>query len=156
MMRIRTVAVHFVLAAWLPCRHSLTRTSCAYRVDLLCICDRFQAFVEAGGYQTREWWTHEGWRWLTRGTAAMNVGHHETTDASSLATRVGARYWKCTSPEGGDGRKKWTQRVFDREVELAPNEPVVHVSWFEAVAYCNWAGRRCVTFSCTCLAAVAT
>ena len=32
-------------------------------------------FVEDGGYseRCREFWCHEGWRWLTRGAGAMNV-----------------------------------------------------------------------------------
>ena len=32
-------------------------------------------FVEDGGYSEacREFWCHEGWRWLTRGAGAMNV-----------------------------------------------------------------------------------
>lgn len=155
-MRVRTYAGHCVLPACCPCRLLLTRTSLCVSGGSVVHFDRFQAFVEAGGYQTREWWTHEGWRWLTRGTAAMNVGHHETTDANTLATRMGARYWKCIPPEDGDGKGKWKQRFFDREVELAPNEPVVHVSWYEATAYCNWAGRRCVMLSCMWLVAVET
>lgn len=112
------------------------------------VCDRYQAFVEAGGYQTREWWTHEGWRWLTRGTAALNVGHHETTDTNDLKNRIGPRFWLHDTPRGSDGSttcgSQWRRRVFDYEVELAPHEPVVHVSWYEAMAYCKWAGRRCV------------
>ena len=74
----------------------------------------------------------------------MNVGHHETTDVGEMNTRNGPRYWLHGSPEDDGGSSEWRQRVFDYEVDLAPHQPVVHVSWYEAMAYCKWAGRRCV------------
>lgn len=45
------------------------------------------------------------------------------------------RYWK---KENG----AWLQRRFDRWGPPAPEEPVLHVDWNEAQAYCRWAKRR--------------
>jgi iron(II)-dependent oxidoreductase len=45
-------------------------------------------------------------------------------------------YWK-RDPERG-----WLRRHFDRWVELEPRRPLSNISWFEADAYCRWAGRR--------------
>ncbi|TFW06665.1 ergothioneine biosynthesis protein EgtB, partial [Oxalobacteraceae bacterium OM1] len=40
-----------------------------------------------------------------------------------------------------DGRY-WRADRFGRKVPLSPQEPVRHVSLYEAQAYCMWAGRR--------------
>lgn len=77
----------------------------------------FAAFVEAGGYQREQWWSAPGQAWLR------------------ASERRAPLYWERRAGT-------WWRRRFDRWRPLAPDEPVVHVNWYEAEAYCNFAGRR--------------
>lgn len=77
----------------------------------------FRAFVEDGGYSRQDLWGDQGWLWRTK------------TGARS------PKYWQRSA----DG---WTRRDFENVVPLEDHAPVVHVTWWEAEAYCQWAGRR--------------
>ncbi len=77
----------------------------------------FLEFVEAGGYERRAMWSEAGWLWRAGQAATM------------------PHYWRKA-----DGR--WLQRRFANWVPLAVDEPVIHVTWYEAEAYCAFAGRR--------------
>ena len=78
---------------------------------------QYRAFVEAGGYQRRELWSDAGWAMRER----LGLEH--------------PRYWRRDADA-------WSVRRWDRWTPLAAQDPVVHVSWHEAMAYCAWAGRR--------------
>lgn len=80
----------------------------------------YAAFVDAGGYARREFWSEAGSAWLA---------------ASGLKA---PRYWQ----KAGDG---WRVRSFDRVIPLPRSLPVMHVNWHEADAYCRFADRRLPT-----------
>ncbi|MFA3834594.1 ergothioneine biosynthesis protein EgtB [Streptomyces aureus] len=77
----------------------------------------YLAFMDDGGYDNSRWWTPEGW---------------------ALVRDNGLRsplFWRR---EAG----QWLRRRFGVTEVVPPDEPVVHVSWYEADAYARWAGRR--------------
>lgn len=80
----------------------------------------FAEFVEDRGYLRRELWSHQGWVWREK---------------------TGAQHPSCWVRTGTG----WMRRHFDRLVPAEPHAPVGHVNWYEAEAYCNWAGRRLPT-----------
>ncbi|HYH43019.1 MAG TPA: selenoneine synthase SenA [Burkholderiales bacterium] len=77
----------------------------------------FAQFVEDDGYARRELWSTEGWVWRE----GVSAGHPV--------------YW-----QKADGL--WCERRYDEVHPLALAEPVMHVNWHEADAYCRWSGRR--------------
>jgi iron(II)-dependent oxidoreductase len=65
-------------------------------------------FVEGGGYERREWWSHEGWAWKDQYDITRPLG------------------WTA------DLTAEWR---LDKLEPLDPDRPVVHISWFEADAF---------------------
>jgi len=77
----------------------------------------FVEFIDAGGYRRDDLWTDDGREWLSK------------------SGRTAPRDWR----KSGAG---WERRHFDQWAALRSDEPVVHVTAYEAEAYCRWAGRR--------------
>ncbi|GAC1346218.1 MAG: ergothioneine biosynthesis protein EgtB [Myxococcales bacterium] len=76
-------------------------------------------FVEAGGYRDDRFWSAEG----ARARAGLDL----------------PAYWQ-RAPGGG-----FLERRFQTVAPIRPHCPAIHLSWFEAEAYCRWAGRRLPT-----------
>jgi iron(II)-dependent oxidoreductase len=77
-------------------------------------------FIADGGYDDARWWTPEGW--AHRASAGLEA----------------PLFWRR---DGGD----WVRRRFGVVEPVPAQEPVLHVSWYEADAYARWAGRRLPT-----------
>ncbi len=82
---------------------------------------RFAAFIEEGGYSRAEWWSSQGWEWV------QETGH-------------GAPQGWTPRLDGG-----WDVFRLGRFMPVHPAEIVQHVSYWEAEAFCRWAGGRLPT-----------
>ncbi|HYB35282.1 MAG TPA: ergothioneine biosynthesis protein EgtB [Mycobacterium sp.] len=77
----------------------------------------WQQFIDDGGYRRPQWWSPRGWEHRQR------------------AGLTAPRFW---NPDG-------TRTRFGHVETISADEPVQHVTYFEAEAYAAWAGARLPT-----------
>lgn len=77
-------------------------------------------FVEDGGYDDERHWSPEGWAWVQR-EGRRTPRHVDQMRQSVLMQRFG------------------------RMTRVPMTQPAMHVSWYEADAWCRWAQRRLPT-----------
>jgi ergothioneine biosynthesis protein EgtB len=80
----------------------------------------YQGFIEAGGYATPAHWLSDGWDWI-RGQGLTHP-----------------LYWS----RAGDA---WVEFSLRGARPLSSSAPVMHLSYYEASAYAQWAGARLPT-----------
>ncbi len=86
---------------------------------------QYRRFVEAKGYDQREWWSDEGWRW------------REGTYDSQATEDYEKRRLAQRPPEKRNEPYFWYDSKWNN-----PLAPVVGVSWFEAEAYSQWLSKE--------------
>jgi gamma-glutamyl hercynylcysteine S-oxide synthase len=78
----------------------------------------WRQFIDDGGYHQPRWWSERGWR------------HRQSAGLTA------PQFWSS------DGK---TRTRFGHVEDVRADEPVQHVSYFEAEAYAAWAGARLPT-----------
>jgi ergothioneine biosynthesis protein EgtB len=81
---------------------------------------QFLEFIKAGGYENFNYWHAEGWDWVKN--------NHITSPM----------YWHLIDGE-------WFNYTLAGLLQIDPNAPVSHLSYYEAYAYASWKGMRLPT-----------
>ena len=93
---------------------------------------QFVEFVDDGGYDRTELWHRDGWQWLQRQNSA------EVGPGFSNEGRRSPRYVEQIGVASG----AVMQSRFGTARRMLGNQPALHMNWYEADAWCRWAGRR--------------
>ncbi|MFJ4823150.1 ergothioneine biosynthesis protein EgtB [Streptomyces bacillaris] len=97
------------------------REVAAFHLDTAPVtCGAYRRFMADDGYTDPRWWAPEGW----------DMVREHGLDAPLFWHRDGGQ---------------WLRRRFGVTEPVPDDEPVLHVSWYEADAYARWAGRRLPT-----------
>jgi ergothioneine biosynthesis protein EgtB len=87
-------------------------------------CGEWMSFMEDDGYRRPEFWLSDGWAVVTSQKWQAPL------------------YW-FRDGDGDDG--DWMQFTLAGSRPVDPDEPVCHVSYYEADAYAHWTGKRLPT-----------
>lgn len=83
----------------------------------------YSEFIEDGGYQNPLLWLSDGWSWLQQ---------------NAITTPL---YWFKEQDDNSTSQHRFEFRLTGYG-KLHPEQPVTHVSFYEADAFARWAGKR--------------
>ena len=89
---------------------------------------QFVEFVDDGGYDRIELWHPDGWQWLQK--QAAGEGQLMGGRAPRYVDQIGVASGAVMQTRFGTPRR------------MLGGQPAMHVTWWEADAWCRWAGRR--------------
>ncbi len=89
---------------------------------------QFVEFVDDGGYDRAELWHADGWQWLQK--QSVGEGQLMGGRAPRYVDQIGVASGAVMQTRFGSPRR------------MLGGQPAMHVTWWEADAWCRWAGRR--------------
>ena len=85
----------------------------------------FIQFINSGAYQDPQYWLADGWAWVQENNVSAPL------------------YWQKKAKQHSDS--EWWHYTLAGLEKVALSSPVIHVNYYEANAYANWAGGRLPT-----------
>lgn len=85
---------------------------------------QYVEFVDDDGYDRQELWSAEGWQWL------QSLANDEGRRAPRYVDQIGVASGAVMQTRFGTARR------------MHGSQPAMHMAWYEADAWCRWAGRR--------------